>query len=76
MHFVDFEFMSGMASTLYHASFGEILVHELCMYIHVLVENEAIYSWAISKRSTNTELETDVSRNVFFQLYHPYCLIT
>ena len=30
------------------------------------VGNEAISYWVISKRSTNTELETDVSRDVNF----------
>ena len=39
---------------------------------YVFIENEAISSWAVCKRSTNTELETDISRNVHFQLYHTY----
>ena len=38
--------------------------------MYVFIENEAISSWAVSKRSTYTELEMDVSRNVHFQLYH------
>ena len=42
----------------------------------VFVENEAISSWAVSKLSTNTELETDISRNVYFQLYHTCRRIT
>ena len=28
--------------------------------------------WAISKRSTNTESKTDVSRDVNYRLYHAY----
>ena len=48
-------------------TFWQSLVHEICSY--VFVENQAIISWAISKRSTNTELETDISRNVHFQQY-------
>ena len=40
------------------------------------VENKAISSWAVSKWSTYTELETDVSRNSNFQLYYTYRRIT
>ena len=40
------------------------------------VENEAISFSAISKRSTNTESKTGVSRNIYFQPYHAYSCIT
>ena len=57
-----------MASTLYYAPLAKFGPQTL----YVFIENEVISSWAISKRSTNTELETNISRNLDFQLYHTY----
>ena len=51
------------------AKFGPLTMYEF-------VESEAISSWVVSKQSTYMELETDISRNVHFQLYHTYRRIT
>ena len=32
--------------------------------LYVFVENEAISSWAVSKRSTNPELETELETDI------------
>ena len=59
-----------LSSTTYLlARFGQLT-------LSVFVKNEAISFGAISKRSTNTELETDISQNVHFQLYRTYRRIT
>ena len=49
-----------MASTLYTT---HLLLKFDQLILYVFVKNEVIISWAVSKRSTNTELEPDKERS-------------
>ena len=56
------------------------LLHLLAKFVpltlYVFVENEVISFWAVSKQSTITELEMDISQNLHFQQHYTYHRIT
>ena len=60
-----------MESTLYYAPSSEVWSIK-----SVDICRKQSDSRCVGKRSTNTELETDVSQNEHFQVYHTYRCIT
>ena len=72
IQFVDIALMSKIALALYCIHSSKVWSTNYVCTRWKWIDS----SWAVSKLSTNVELETDISRNVHFQLYYTYRSIT